>query len=40
MMKAPLFDPTWQIALITGSSRGLGFVLAKGSCEVGAAAVY
>ena len=36
-MKVSLFGFTGQIALITGASRGLGFVLAKGLCEAGAA---
>jgi len=34
-----LFDLSGQIALITGSSRGLGFVLARGLCEAGATVV-
>ena len=36
-MKVSLFGFTGQIALITGSNRGLGFVLATGLCEAGAA---
>lgn len=34
-----LFDLTGKIALVTGSSRGLGFVLAKGLAQAGAAVV-
>ena len=34
-----LFDIKGKIALITGSSRGIGYVLAKGFCEAGATVI-
>ena len=34
-----LFNIEGKIALITGSSRGIGFVLAKGFCEAGATVI-
>ncbi len=36
MMSNGLFDLTGKVALITGSSRGIGFTLAKGLREAGA----
>src|SRR4051812_18596537 len=33
----PLFDLTGKTALVTGSSQGLGFALARGLAEAGAA---
>ncbi len=38
-MKAPLFDLSGRLALVTGSSRGLGLTLARGLAEAGAAVV-
>ena len=38
-MEKPLFDLTGRTALITGSSQGIGFALAKGLAEAGAAVV-
>src|SRR3954468_20820303 len=35
----PLFDLTGRTALITGSSRGLGFALARGLAQAGAQVV-
>jgi gluconate 5-dehydrogenase len=35
----PLFDLTGRTALVTGSSQGLGFALARGLAEAGAAVV-
>jgi gluconate 5-dehydrogenase len=37
--RTSLFDLTGSRALITGSSRGIGFALAKGLAEAGAAIV-
>lgn len=37
--KNPLFDLTGRTALITGSSQGLGFALARGLAQAGAAVV-
>ncbi len=39
MSSHPLFDITGRIALITGSSRGIGKALAKGLAEAGARVV-
>jgi len=38
-MSTQLFDLTGRIALVTGSSRGLGLVLARGLAEAGATVV-
>lgn len=38
-MKRALFDLTGRTALVTGSSRGLGFAMAEGLAEAGAAVV-
>ena len=38
-VRSNLFDLTGSRALITGSSRGIGFALAKGLAEAGAAIV-
>lgn len=38
-MNLPVFDLTGKTALITGSSRGLGFVIAKGLGHAGAAVI-
>jgi gluconate 5-dehydrogenase len=39
MMSSKLFDLNGKLALITGSSRGLGFILAKGLGQAGATVV-
>src|SRR3954469_10675508 len=39
MGRNPLFDLTGRTALITGSSQGLGFALARGLAEAGAMVV-
>ncbi len=38
-MTHPLFDVTGRIALVTGSSRGIGFALARGLAEAGCVVV-
>src|SRR5699024_3764051 len=38
-MTSPLFDITGRLALVTGSSRGLGLALATGLAEAGARVV-
>ena len=38
-MPTGLFDLTGQTALVTGSSRGLGWAMAEGLAEAGAAVV-
>jgi gluconate 5-dehydrogenase len=38
-MANPLFDLTGQIALVTGSSRGLGFAMARGLAAAGATVI-
>ena len=38
-MSAELFDLTGRIALITGSSQGIGYTLAKGLASAGATVV-
>ncbi|MFF1357066.1 SDR family oxidoreductase [Streptomyces sp. NPDC058297] len=39
MMTHPLFDISGRTALVTGSSRGIGFALARGLLEAGATVV-
>ena len=38
-MASPLFDLTGRLAFITGSSKGIGFAIAEGLAEAGAAVV-
>lgn len=38
-MSSPLFDLTGRTALVTGSSQGLGFAMARGLAQAGAAVV-
>jgi gluconate 5-dehydrogenase len=35
----PVFDVAGRVALVTGSSRGIGFALARGLAEAGATVV-
>jgi gluconate 5-dehydrogenase len=39
MAAHPLFDLSGRTALVTGSSRGIGFALSKGLAESGATVV-
>jgi gluconate 5-dehydrogenase len=38
-MSLPIFDLSNRVALVTGSSRGIGAVIARGLCEAGAEVV-
>jgi gluconate 5-dehydrogenase len=38
-MSSPLFDLTGRTALVTGSSQGLGFAMARGLAQAGAAVI-
>jgi gluconate 5-dehydrogenase len=38
-MASPLFDLTGRTALVTGSSQGLGFAMARGLAQAGASII-